>query len=134
MTEKQLTKRVQRWQDVLLPLGLAQWRIEVKIVDVPFGTMHNCDAAIQSADDYDHAIMHVKREALDRLSDRGLDEVVVHELMHVAMRDLDLAIHSVDDHLMPAVEDQWRMRVKHEREGLVERLALTIVAAHTDYE
>ena len=137
MTDKQLQRIVDTWRDKLLaPLGLSHWRIEAKIVDVPFGDEQyaDSDAAIGCADDYDHAFLHVKRSAAERLTERGLNEVIVHELLHAVWRDLDQAVDSIQDRLSPTEWNMWADRVRHEKEGVVDRLALAIVSLRTDFE
>lgn len=123
--------RVLYWQRTLAILGISTWRIEVTVVTTPFGQI-DTDAVMQCAADYDHAYMQIRQGWLDDedTSNRDLDETVVHELLHIAMRDFDGAIEAIDEQLAPAVKELWEHDVTHEREGLIDRLALLIVSFH----
>lgn len=85
----------------------------------------SANASVQPSASYDSVFFWFKEEFLEEASKREVDEVILHEWMHVLMRDLDQAIESVEDELSPASEAQWNDRLRHEREGLVDRLART---------
>jgi len=121
-----LAQRVEFWRDRLVPLGLTHWRIErVSVVaETPNGQSAN--ASVQPSHTYDSVFFWFKEEFLQEASKRQVDETIIHEWMHVLMRDLDQAVEAVEDELSPASERQWAERIGHEREGLVDRLARTI--------
>ena len=66
---------------------------------------------------------------VDDSTPEELDQIILHEWMHVAMRDLDQAIEAVEDHLSYPVREVWENRVQHEREGLVDRMATALQSA-----
>jgi len=49
--------------------------------------------------------------------------VIVHELLHILWRDLDVATASVRDYLAPGVASLWEDAINHETEGLIEFIA-----------
>ena len=127
-----LAKRVEMWQKRLTSLGLGHWRIEgVTIADDPPG-YGDAQAAVQPSDQYDSVRFWFQTEYVENATERELDETILHEWMHVAMRSLDQAIESVEYGLSPAAREVWRDRVQFEREGLVDRLARQIYALHSE--
>lgn len=130
-----LAKRVEFWQKRLAVLGLDSWRIEsVSVVDeTPSGI--DARATVQPSHLYKSARFWFTREFVDTVNERELDETIIHEWMHVYMRDLDQAIEEVEYEIAPASRSQWAARVQHEREGFVDALArqiYTIYKAEAD--
>lgn len=118
-----LAKRVEFWQKKLSFLGLAHWRIEaVHIVDETPGGVE-ARATVQTKARYDNCRFWFTHDFVDTATQKEIDETILHEWMHVFMRDLDRAIESVEDALSPGVSTQWEDWVDHEREGVVDRLA-----------
>jgi hypothetical protein len=131
ITSTQLAKRVEKWQKHLAPLGIGHWNIEsVNLVDETPADV-GAQATVGSHSLYDNCIFWFTHSFIEEATERELDETIVHEWLHVAMRSFDQAITSVEDSLAPAVNDQWHSWVHHEREGLVERLAL-LICSFTD--
>ena len=130
MTDKkaiQLAKRVEFWQKQLSGLGVGHWRIEqVSCVNEVPGAQGSL-AGVFPSGQYASATFWFQNEHIDNSTPREVDETIVHEWLHVVMRDLDAALDSVDEHLAPAVEEMWKSRVTHEREALVDMLARDIV-------
>lgn len=132
ITPINLAKRVERWQKRLGPLGVAHWRIEsVTITDAVPGEP-GALAAVQPSESYDSVRFYFDAEFIDNCNERDLDETILHEWIHVAMRDLDVVIHDVEETLPPAAADFWARSIHHAREGLVDRLARQIYASHDD--
>lgn len=123
ITPIQLARRVEKWRDRLGPLGLAHWRITcVAICDeTPGGP--DAEATVRTSNTYDSCSFYFNSEFLEDCTEEELDETIIHEWLHVMMRDLDQAIHAIDFQLAPAAEDQWSSRIQHEREGLIDRLS-----------
>jgi hypothetical protein len=129
ITPIQLAKRVERWGKTLASLGVAHFEFDVAIVDeVPPDGGGN--AAVWVADDYDVLHFYFKHEYLEASTEGQLDQTIVHEWMHVAMRDHDQFIQGVESWMPPTTFEQWIEDLKHEREGLVDRLANVIVQLH----
>jgi hypothetical protein len=131
MTMEELKDRVAYWQQVVLdPLGLGHWRTEVSIVEEPHGQGGSSAAAVQQSNAYDTAEIQFAQWAIDQQEPDELDEIIVHELLHMAFRDLWDAI--VEPEYMfgkPAWSAHYN-RLDHEMEGVVDRLSRSIVEAH----
>lgn len=122
MTAKQLESRLRYWKR---KLGLHDWEFEIQITAHPNGK-DGSDACVHTHNHYESAII----ELLDEFEDwdkTKTDRVIVHELLHIRMRNLDTAISSVYDYLAPAPCNMHHERVEHETEGYVEWLARLIV-------
>ena len=128
LTPTQLAKRVEKWRGRLQHLGVGHIRIEcVTLCDeTPGGPQ--AKATVQPSREYDSAHFWFTRDFIENCQEHELDETIIHEWVHVAMRDYDTAIESdvVEDHLAPAAHDAWVDRVDHEREGVVDRVARQI--------
>jgi hypothetical protein len=130
MTEAQLHKAIQRWQQRLSPLGVGHWIVRSVTVseDHPDGRRDACASVFRSGD-YDAADFWFDSQWLVRTASEEIHRAIVHEWLHVAMRDLDNAINM--DTLANFVPYTLRKlqveQVDHEREGLIERLAVLIV-------
>lgn len=123
--ERTVRDRLAYWQGVL---GLAHWRIEWDPDETPsaerVGEMRVSEA-------YEHAVLALGSwRAWDP---RKLDEMLVHELLHLVMHD---AMRVVDSDLDGIIHpDAWNVvKATHEHaiERAIERLAWTIVALGAD--
>lgn len=129
-----LAKRVEKWTKVIVELGLAHWRIEcITLTD----EMPNdgdgkgsANASIFVASTYDSMHIYFRNSFLEEATWRQIDEVIVHELLHAAMRDIDEAINAADDYLSAASLSIWSERVDDARERFIENLARLIVRLH----
>lgn len=129
ITGIQLAKRVETWQKRLGSLGLGHWRFSLVLCDqTPGGPLAKASAEVSHA--YDTVTFYFTHEFLEDADDRDLDECILHEWVHVAMRDLDAAIEEADDFLSAASLTLWTDRVGHAREGLVDRLSRQIYALY----
>lgn len=133
MTEDQFILRTREWQQHLMPLGLCHWDIAYEFVDGEVtGERSGLDAEAEIGVSryYDSAQMNVPLGTL-QLQPQHVDRVIVHELLHIAFRDL----HNVETDLLAQLEPV-ALRVgmedllEHEVEGLIERLARSIVLLH----
>lgn len=125
-----LAKRVERWQQTLAPLGVSHWRIGAVTVTDDVPGQPDSQAAVQPSHDYDSVRFWFLEEFVDSATERELDEAIIHEWMHVAMRDFDAAVLWAEDSLAPAALSAWEDRIHHEREGIIDRLARLIYALH----
>lgn len=128
MTENQLQRRVEQWQSRLALLGVSQWRIEsVEIVDeTPGGP--NADATVCTSSKYDSAYFYFARDFIETATPATLDETIIHEWLHVAMRDLDRTLDCVENWMPEQTHTDFDRTVDRAREALIERLARTIYA------
>jgi hypothetical protein len=85
------------------------------------------DASVTPAWRYDSCKFWFRQSYVENATDRELDETIVHEWLHVSMRDLDSAIEAAEDQFSPAAREIWEARVLHEREAFIEHLARAIV-------
>lgn len=129
-----LAKRVEKWTKTLVELGLAHWRIErICITDkMPHdgdgkGT---ANASILVASTYDSMHIYFRHSFLEEAAESRIDETIVHELLHAAMRDIDEAVNAADDYLSAASLSIWEKREDDARERFVENLARLIVRLH----
>lgn len=131
ITGIQLAKRVEKWGKTLSTLGVAHFVIDRVVLcdETPAGRGYCAEVVTMAS--YDSASFYFTHNFLEDVEARELDQTIIHEWVHVAMRDLDQAITSIDPQLSPAAQHLWCDRVHHEREGLVERLALTLYDMHT---
>jgi hypothetical protein len=75
---------------------------------------------------YDQATVRFNT-AHDKWSRRYTNETVVHELLHLVLRDLQNGVESAEAALSASAYRLFENRFQHELEGVVERLALLLV-------
>src|SRR3954451_17356626 len=93
ITPVQLAERVEAWQKRLEPLGVGHFRIEcVTLTDEVPGQSIDADAGVAANPDYDLARFYFNNDFLEQVDAQPLDETILHEWVHVAMRDHDNAI------------------------------------------
>jgi hypothetical protein len=140
ITPIQLARRVEKWGNRLSLLGLAHWEItRVTLTDdmEEFGgTNDGTRAVVIPSHQYDSATFVFNRDWLENEVDEEyeLDQVIIHEWLHCAMRSLDQAIESAQYELSAGARHHWDKRVNHERENLVERLAQQLWRLHWDLD
>lgn len=130
MTLKQLAKRLDIIMAQLRPLGLGHWIIDLAIVDeienAHMAAGLGVNAACTTSVHYDKMWLEFNQEFIDDSTEEEIDRVIIHELIHAAMRDFDHAIHGVNEYLGEPHKSAWQSEVNHAREGIVERLAQSI--------
>lgn len=121
-----LAKRVEKWRDRLVCLGLDHWRIDaVHVVDeTPGGPW--AKATVRPSHSYDSCEFWFTFDFMAEATERELDETILHEWLHVVMRDLDQAVESVESELSSGYREAWSDRVRHEREWLIDAMARQI--------
>lgn len=123
----ELHQRVEWWQERLLLLGVRHFRIEaVELNEAPQGR-RTATAGVNIDSSYDSCNFQFHIEQFTELTPREMDEVIVHEWLHVAFRDMTHAIGLIDDHLSNSVQDIWDDAVDHAEETLIDRIARQIV-------
>lgn len=126
MSKRELERIVRLWQT---RLGLDAWDIRV---DWDKPAREGCDATTWRSTDYDRAILYFDTPTWPTWAEkRGLDfvhRIVVHELLHLLVRDLDELVDSLNGQLHRDVFAVTENRYDHEIEGLVDRLSYRLVA------
>ena len=128
MTVKQLGARVRYWSRIL---RLRHWDFDVEIVE-GFADSPESYARCHCEDSYDQALLSFKQEWLDEAEYEEIEIAVVHELLHVYMRNFDHTVERIEDQLAPTTAAIWHEQVKHDRENTVDRLSRLIVQLHDE--
>ena len=127
-----VAERFEKWQKRLAHLGVGHYRIN----GVHFGEETpggpRAEASVQVSENYDNVDFWVKWEFLENCDHYELDSTIIHEWLHVAMRDFDDALEAVESWMPKQTYEDFEQRVNHEREGLVERLSRTIAGMYYD--
>jgi transcriptional regulator of heat shock response len=117
VTRKQLAARVELWRRRLTP----EWRIAVSTDEPDDGTA----AQIQASGDYHFAQIQVARKVLaDHLAE--VDVTIVHELLHLTLREMRRVVDLVDGQVHPDVHEVLAAAHGSAEEAVVERLARVI--------
>jgi hypothetical protein len=127
MTPQGFEERIDFWRVQLAPLGLSHWRFEFEYSDdLEDNTGGDADAGVRVHKSYDTAFWDVTKRLLE-MDQAEVDKTIVHELMHVVMRDLNSVEQDMLEELGGRQAALLEERLEHEIEGLVERLARAIV-------
>lgn len=138
MTRAAIERAVRRWQRIL---GLDAWEIHLDTETRP-----STDSAVMEVDrTRDYLVARIRlcdgwekwtheRVGLNPGDDdvapaRSLDRMVAHELLHLQLHDLDVALGSMRRQVHP---DAWALieeRFEHELERVVENVAKALEAA-----
>lgn len=102
-------------------MKLDHWHITLED-DWP-GHLDDSDAAAWRSESYNRAKLYFDGPDDDM---EHLRQNVVHELVHLILRDLDRVIESLKDHINPAAWHLIDDRFDHEREQAVEALAFAV--------
>lgn len=131
LTLATLRDRVAYWQHhpALSSLGLGAWDLSVEWLPEDNDDPESPIASAEPHHYYDEGELKFSRAEIDNCTALEVDRAIVHELLHIFMRDLDEAAEEQISLYFPfPAASGWRARVKHEREGFVDRMARTIVA------
>lgn len=131
ITQEQLTKRVAFWQKRLAPLGIGHF--DAEYVGIVLETPAGPDAAAASfiSTSYDVVRMWYKAEFLDDCEKEQLDQLIIHEWVHVALRDLVRTHDILHRYLPPASLEDFEDRVLHEQEKVIDRIANALLSAYS---
>lgn len=123
-TEEELERYVRTWQR---RLGLDEWRIEINLDgDVPEHNDEKAEASAIRSQVFDDAEVRFHPD-WRMWSPYKLETVVVHELLHLVIRDLELIVDDVDGLLHRDVHDVIREGYRRHVEQAVDRLAHRLV-------
>jgi ribosomal protein S9 len=130
VTRRQFEKRVRWWTRQLRELGLEHWDLHFEYPqadeDVQSTSGRDAQATCSVSMHYDTAYIEVAPSTLG-LPQHDIDKIIVHELLHVLMRDLT-KVHNEMRYLIGGqVGQALDTSLEHEVEGVVERLARAIV-------
>lgn len=128
----ELARRVEAWGKRLAPLGVAHFQINhVTITDSVPGRTGGAVAGAAVSGSYDNVSFYFNCDWLEAVEEKELDETIIHEWLHVAMRDLDSVMEDVEQWMPPATYAMHDERVLHEKEGLIDRMSIALYALHT---
>jgi hypothetical protein len=120
VTKAQLERTVRVWQR---RLGLDAWKIDVDFSDP---ASEGCVASTLRSNDYDTATI-TWDAGWASWEPLYANQTVVHELLHLLTRDVDLVVDDARDQLHPDASALVEKRYRHETEGLVDRLSVRLV-------
>lgn len=120
MTKRQIEGLVETWKG---HLGLDGWKIAVEFATVPDTSY----AEINGERSYDAAKLTIS-PAYGEWTENFAEQTIVHELLHLLVRDIDNVVEDARSQLHPQASAQIEKRYDHEVEGFVDRLAIRIVA------
>jgi hypothetical protein len=120
MTEKRLRRLFADWQG---RLGLSAWDITLNFREPCPDT---ADATTWRSDDYDRATIRFDKD-WRKWNEVFAGRIAVHELLHLATRNLDRVVADLEGELHKDAYTQVDRRYSHEIEGLVDRLAVRLV-------
>ena len=119
MTRKQIEATVRVWQT---RLGLDGWKITVDYAETPDDSY----AEIKPDVAYDSATL-ILSPGYVGWTPAVANVTIVHELLHLLVRDIDATVEDARSQLHPQASAQVEKRYEHEVEGFVDRLAARIV-------
>jgi hypothetical protein len=121
MTRDFIEECVERW---LPRLRLTHWAVKVDWNQLP---PEGDEAECLPLDSYDVATLRFGRD-FSKWDARYAEGVVVHELLHLVTRDLQIATDNVQKLLPKAARPLAESVLNHEIEGVVDRIAAVLVA------
>lgn len=129
MTKVRLQERVEFWQRKLSLLGLGHWRFTINLVDHIDDEVDDDPAArADTSPFYDDVEFSFKRSVVDKREREGkLDELIVHEWLHVADRDHHHLVRQLVDELGSEASGLMTIREEQARESRIDRLSRLIV-------
>lgn len=130
MTARQLRGRVEFWQRALTELGVGHWRIEECEIVEETGGGPRSSASVGTSNDYASVWFQFRKDFLDTAEGDKVDETIVHEWLHVVLRNLEDAKDAAETWFPPATWTDFDQRYEHETEGVVEAMARLIVRLH----
>ncbi len=120
MTRARLGRLLRRWQKVL---KLEHWQLDLDF-DNPTEEGHDSEAWYSQ--DYDKATIRFSVE-WPTWADRFAAETIAHELMHIQLRGINVAVDSLEGLIGKDSQAAFDKRWNHELEGLCDRVAICLV-------
>lgn len=136
MTRAELERAVRAWQRLL---GLEHWQIDV-VWDASRFDNEDVDdnsAPVRQAftwrpRDYDFARLYLNPATCHDWPARDAHAVIVHELLHLATREVEWILDLVEGQLHRDVDELVHRTLRHVVEGFVDRIANRIVDLAAD--
>lgn len=133
MTHAELDALLRKWQR---RLGLDAWRIELVIDPLRWAEQRDpdsgADAFVWRSNDYDSARVYLNPDDVAEWDARTAADMVVHELVHLALRDLEHVVDLVAPLVSRDVYGVVRSAAQHELEATVDRLARQLVSLEAE--
>lgn len=132
MTLRELHRRVALWQRRLALLGFDAWRFTISIVDHIEDDADDDPQARADVAAYYNTVTFLFRKATlaERRAAGTLDELIVHEWLHVADRNQDHIVRQLMSYLPQTTRDELEIQEEAAREGRIEQMARLIVSLH----
>lgn len=125
MTFKQASAFIAKWRPVLCP----EWEITVKAGHDPRKPRSEYTATIDPQGDYLKATLYLGDVVDGDLGEREDQRVLLHELLHLTLWDLDHAAMEVANALGYEANKLAKVTIEHHVERTVDRLADVLVDA-----
>jgi hypothetical protein len=128
ITDVELAERIEEWQQRLELLGVAHFRIRAVTMtdDVPGWADSNAGVSVDV--DYDTVTFYFDNRYVEGSTAKQLDETILHEWIHVSMRDLNNATNLAKSWMPEQTWSTFDENLDHHKETLVERLARQLYA------
>lgn len=126
-----LAKRVEFWQKKLPLLGIGHFQIE-RVITTDEMPDEGAIAQVQPSEKYDTCSFWFYNDYVDNADPSDLDLTIIHEWIHVAMRDLDVALQPVESWMPEATYRDFAHGVDLRRETFVDRLARQLHDAYRE--
>lgn len=124
MTDKKVEALVAVWKE---RLRLNEWRIGIEFSS---SSDEDCYAEAKPSKHYDAADLTFYRKRMNELDEYEVEVTVVHELLHLAHRDVEHIVDLLDDVLVADVAQIFGDAMKHVSEAFIDRQARVLVAAY----
>lgn len=128
MNQKTIDDLVEWWKP---RLGLTHWDISVvwgtELADYWQDAPANAHASIWRSKAYDEAKLYVNPKDYKDWSMKDANRHIVHELLHLIMREVEFVGDQADGYLNKEVAEMFDISFHHAIEGAVDRLAMRFV-------
>lgn len=136
MTFDELDLLLRTWQR---RLGLDLWRIELVVDRLRWAEQvrsrgEGFDATVWRSSDYDTARVYLDPAAAEGWSPTEAADYIVHELVHLALRELDVVADLVEPLVSRDAFDLLHASYLHALESTVDRLARQLVALDAELD
>jgi hypothetical protein len=148
MTEERLNELIYLWQE---RLGLKGWRIAVQLDSPVMMDDRRVFARACRSEFFDRATIMFDRAIIEGgqfedcveadliragevSAEQYIEETVVHELLHLAMRNIMEASDLIRDDIHPSTRSTWDRAFRRAEEELCERTAISLVESFGDWD